>query len=348
VPADNSISSGGECGLAYKLLPSGAASPAAPYYSYAAGLMTVLSVSSELDMAPGAPQGLFLRAALAAIDRSVTPFVMIYMHRSPYVKPTSKAGTWPNYDTRFAGDYSAMLYFQRMLEPLLLQYRVDLIYSGHTHVTQRNCATANFTCALRATLASDGFFEYVQPPAPVSYVVGNLGANTDGVNTNAPPPWLDFESAAFAYARIVVRSATVLEVTLVDTLSGSVIDRSRIVKAPQPAPIAPTTAPEVNSGVVGGAVAVVLAVLAVAVWVFGSIKVRALLASLLLPRSYSPFSGDGAVTTANPRGGAAALAGVVVESPNLAAEAPAAAAPATMAAEARRARVEIAARSGAA
>jgi len=330
VPADNSISSGGECGLAYKILPSGSATPAAPYFVYAAGLMTVLSVSSELDMSPGSPQGVWLRAALAAIDRSVTPFVMLFMHRSPYVKPTSKAGAWPSYDPRYAGDYSAMLYFQAVLEPLLLQYQVDIFYTGHTHVTQRACATINFTCAMRPTLnRDDGFFVYAQPPAPVYFVVGNLGANTDGTNGNPSPPWLDFESAAFAYARIVVRSATVLEVTLVDTLSGSVIDRSRIVKAPQPAPIAPSSAPKGNGAAIGGGVAGVLAVVAIGVWAAGNARVRGLIS--LSSQRYVPFSGrDGAVAAANPGGGAAALDGVVV----------------VPSGEARRARVEAATRSG--
>ena len=323
MPADNSISSGGECGLAYKLLPAGAATPAAPYFAFAAGLMTVLSVSSELDMSAGSPQGLWLRAALAAVDRRATPFVMLYMHRPLYVKPTSKAGAWPSYDPRFAGDWSGMLYFNAVLEPLLGEFAVDLVYTGHTHVTQRACATRNFTCVQRpaASASGDGFVEYRAPAAPVYLVVGNLGANTDGTNANAAPPWLDFESAAFAYARVVVRSATVLEVTLVDTLSGAVIDRSRIVKAAQPPSAnAAGGAKKDDGAAIGGAVAGVLALAAVGVWVAGNARVRG-----LVGKRYANI-------VENPASSPRALTAVTVAAP------PDAVAPA----DARRARVESA------
>ncbi len=62
---------------------------------------------------------------------------------------------------------------------LLLQYSVDIAVSGHTHVTQRHCATKNFTCVANSTLAIDGVHEYVAPPAPIFYNLGNAGANSD-------------------------------------------------------------------------------------------------------------------------------------------------------------------------
>ena len=276
--------------------------------------MTVLSISSELDLAAGSPQGTWLRAALAAVDRSVTPFVMLYMHRSPYVKPTAKAGAWPKYDQKFAGDYSAMLYLNAVLEPLLLQFGVDLVYSGHTHVTQRACATINFTCVQRPSpsASGDGFLEYAAPDAPIYLVVGNLGANTDGVSSSFPPPWLEFESAAFAYARIVVRSATVLEVSLVDILSGTVIDRSRIVKAaPPPAASAAGAKKEVGAAI-GGAVAGVLALCAIGIWAARSARVRGLFGKL----AYAHFTETR--VTVNPASALpprVLLAGVVVAPP---------------------------------
>ena len=312
---------------------------------FSAGLMTVLSVSSELDMGADAPQGRWLRAALAAVDRRATPFVMVYMHRSLYVKPTAKAGAWPNYDPKFAGDWSAMQYFNAVLEPLLNEYGVDLVYTGHTHVTQRACATVNFTCAMRPSRGADGFAEYLMPANPVYYVVGNLGANTDSTNTNVAPPWLDFESASFAYARVVVRNATVLEVSLVDALSGAVIDRSRIVKAPAPAPapIAPAAKAGDSSAAIGGGVAAALALVAIGVWAAGNARVR----GLLLRKgggSYAPFGGRRATATA----AAAAPPPVVVvakrnpASPALAGVLVDGAGGSAAAADARRARVESA------
>jgi len=302
--------------------------------------LTVLSISSELDLAAGSPQGTWLRAALAAVDRSVTPFVMLYMHRSPYVKPTAKAGAWPKYDSKFAGDWSGMLYFNAVLEPLLVQFGVDLVYSGHTHVTQRACATLNFTCVQRPSpsASGDGFLEYSAPAAPVYLVVGNLGANTDGVSSSAPPPWLDFESAAFAYARVVVRSTTVLEVSLVDILSGAVIDRSRIVKAAPPPAASAAGAKKEDGAAIGGAVAGVLALGAIGIWAAGNARVHGLFGKL----AYTHFSETR--ETVNP---AAALpprvllTGVVVALPP---DAAAAVGPA----DARRARVASARALGAA
>lgn len=301
VPADNSISSGGECGLAYKLLPSGGATSAAPYYAFAAGLTTVVSITTELNLTAGSAQGEWLRATLAAIDRSVTPWVMVYGHRSPYVKP--KSGSWGNYDARYAGDWNSMQYFAAALEPLLLRYSVDLVYSGHTHVTQRNCATANFSCVQKPTpsASGDGFVEYTSPQAPVYLVVGNLGANTDGTNAaNTPPPWLDFESASFAYARVVVRSAAVLEVTLVDTGSGLAIDRSRIVKAAPLPPGNAAAAAKPSGAVIGASVAGALLAVGAIVVVASNSKARALLSRGRIATRYAPF--ETASAAANPAG----------------------------------------------
>ena len=71
-------------------------------------------------------------------------------HRSAYVDSATPgtASTW-------AGDLNVMQYQWANIEQLFRDYRVNLHYSGHTHVTQRHCASFQGACMQNATLSSD-------------------------------------------------------------------------------------------------------------------------------------------------------------------------------------------------
>ena len=244
-PGD-SISSGGECGVAWRLLPTASATPAAPWYAFRAGLTTLIAFSSEHDLAPGSPQHSWLEATLKSVDRSATPWVVVFGHRSVYVKPSAKSepNGWPYSDAKRAGDANVMQVFQASLEPLLAAYGVDVVYGGHTHVTQRMCASYRGKCETpSARNADDGFEEYAQPRFPVYFVLGSAGANFDITSPANPPPFLDWDAQAFAIGKIVVRNASILEVEIIDVRTGATIDRSRIVKD-HSSPLTPLPSPE--------------------------------------------------------------------------------------------------------
>ena len=51
------------------------------WYSYNVGNVHVLVFSTEHNFLPGSPQFTFIEADLAAVDRSVTPWVIVAGHR---------------------------------------------------------------------------------------------------------------------------------------------------------------------------------------------------------------------------------------------------------------------------
>jgi hypothetical protein len=221
----NSISSGGECGLAFKLLPCGGATPAAPWYSFAAGPVAVVVISSEHNVSAGSAQHAWLVAALAAVDRARTPWLITTTHRSAYVGSSAPDAGW-------ASDAQVMAYLREALEPLFDAYAVSMHFSGHTHVTQRHCASRAGACVAAASASPvDGAAEYVLPPATVYYSLGNGGATSSG---SAAAPFLLWRTPEFGYAVVTARSSTVLEIAIMDPLTGGVLDLSRIVQAPWP------------------------------------------------------------------------------------------------------------------
>jgi hypothetical protein len=82
--------SGGECGVATtRLLPQPVAagqSPAnQPWWSYSVGLMHFVGLSSEHNYTVGSAQYKWLEADLQAVDRNVTPWVVLNLHRAMYI-----------------------------------------------------------------------------------------------------------------------------------------------------------------------------------------------------------------------------------------------------------------------
>jgi hypothetical protein len=92
------------------------------WYSFDYGNVHWVSLSSEHDLAEGSPQQAFLLAALqaATANRGVVPWIVVSIHKPLYC---SAHGT--------PGGYAALL------EPLLLQYDVDLTIVGHMHAYER-------------------------------------------------------------------------------------------------------------------------------------------------------------------------------------------------------------------
>lgn len=77
---NTSVDSGGECGVAaitrYPMpLAAGATSAqASSWFNVSQGPLTVIMLNSELALESDTPQRLFFEAALAAVDRTVTPW----------------------------------------------------------------------------------------------------------------------------------------------------------------------------------------------------------------------------------------------------------------------------------
>jgi len=136
-------------------MPASPGSNGVFWYSFTSGNVHVAMISSEHDPSPGAPMGAWLAADLAAVDRAAVPWLFVGIHR-----PLVETEQYPS-------DYAVANGLRGILEPLLLEQRVDAVLAGHYHSFMRTAPIAG----LKRT-----------PGAPVHYTTGAAGASLD----NAP------------------------------------------------------------------------------------------------------------------------------------------------------------------
>ena len=151
----------GECGVpvSARFNGTGSAHPTVEgsngvfWYSFEEGLV---HMRSEHDWTRGSPQYAWLARDLASVDRAATPWVVLATHRMMYTT-----------QTREQGDYNVSLVFRREVEPLLRQYKVNLMLVGHQHSYERSCAAYAGKCV--------GAGEH----GTVHMVVGSAGASLE-------------------------------------------------------------------------------------------------------------------------------------------------------------------------
>lgn len=90
------------------------------WYAVELGSVHFTFYSSEHDMRPGSPQYEWLQADLSSVNRSATPWLVVGVHRPVY-------NGYNDSDTSIGRGQAALL------ESLFLQYKVDLVLSGHYH-----------------------------------------------------------------------------------------------------------------------------------------------------------------------------------------------------------------------
>lgn len=125
------------------------------WYSFDYGSVHVVQLSSEHDWTRGSTQHAWLAQDLAAVDRTVTPWVVLTTHRMLY---TTQLGE--------DADLAVALQFRAELEELLWTYKVNLVLVGHQHSYERSCAVRAGECT------PDGV-------GPVHVVVGSAGAGLE-------------------------------------------------------------------------------------------------------------------------------------------------------------------------
>ncbi|CAM9562615.1 unnamed protein product [Choristocarpus tenellus] len=150
--------SGGECGVptAWRfLMPGPASDPTldAPWYGFNFGPIHFTVMSTEHDFRTGSEQVRFLEADLAAVNRTLTPWVVFAGHRPMYVSSSGPGSdncvVTPKTAATAAGigegvapcghDQPVARLLRSEVEPLLLAHEVDLAVWGHHHSYQRTC-----------------------------------------------------------------------------------------------------------------------------------------------------------------------------------------------------------------
>lgn len=183
------------------------------YYSFTAGPVhfVMMDTESVLDTADvDATQVAWIQGDLAAVNRSVTPWVVASGHRPLYCSDNDKTQ---------CGIFSDVLRFQ--VEQTLYSNGVDLVLGAHEHGYERMFPTYNGA----ATSTN-----YNSPTAPV-YVVNGAAGNREGnENPAGNQPWSAAHSGAIGYAYIQVSSATALTYSFFGSANGTEIDTFTITK----------------------------------------------------------------------------------------------------------------------
>ena len=114
----------GECGVPFAQrfhMPSKYGGNGNFWYSFEYGPVRIVAISSEHDLSIGSAQRAWLRRTLHGIDRKVSPWVVVMMHRSIYGRTVAEA------------EQQVQNHLQTRLEPIFRRYRVNVVFSGHEH-----------------------------------------------------------------------------------------------------------------------------------------------------------------------------------------------------------------------
>ena len=93
------------------------------FHSFDVGGVHFAAFSTEHDYSTDSPQVAWLQKDLAAVDRKVTPWVVVFGHKPLY------CSTDDYYDCKVSGPQ----HIAPSIEPLLKAYHVDLYLAGHLH-----------------------------------------------------------------------------------------------------------------------------------------------------------------------------------------------------------------------
>lgn len=202
------------------------------YHSFNVGLAHVVMISSEVYFNV-LPHGLgllpqmyaWLEADLAAVDRSVTPWIITGEHRPIYCSANDdndECHTVSNFiRAGIAGQYG--------VEELLYRYGVEVNFAAHEHSYERNYPVYNYTW--NASLPADQ--QYIDFDRTVHILTGAAGCpeNEDPWQpANASNPFSAVRINDYGYGYLRILNATHLVWEYRDDETGAILDSVTLVK----------------------------------------------------------------------------------------------------------------------
>jgi len=186
------------------------------FYSFNLGPVHFISISTEFYyyLNYGLQQALnqfnWIEQDLATVDRSATPWVVIFGHRPMYCTNSDRKDC-SFLETRTRVGLPLLHWWG--LEDLLVKYGVDLAVWAHEHSYERLYPTYNRT----VVPSPNPDMPYVDPRAPVHVTTGSAGCREkhDGFLPD-PPVWSAFRTMQYGYTRMKVANATHLYLEQVD------------------------------------------------------------------------------------------------------------------------------------
>ncbi|KAJ7949288.1 Purple acid phosphatase [Quillaja saponaria] len=211
--------SGGECGVPYETyFPMPTTAKDKPWYSIEQASVHFTVMSTEHDWSANSEQYQWMKEDMASIDRSKTPWLIFMGHRPMY----SSSDGILSVDGKFV----------EVVEPLLLQNKVDLVLFGHVHNYERTCSVYQKQCKAMPKKDRNGVDTYDNRnySAPLHAVIGMAGFTLDKFPDKADS-WSLKRISEFGYVRA---HATKEEINLefVNSNTTEIEDSFRIIKNP--------------------------------------------------------------------------------------------------------------------
>lgn len=151
------------------------------YYSFEVAGAHVLMLGSYTDFNTGSSQYIWLKADLAKVDRSKTPWLIAVVH-----------APWYNSNSKHQGDGMQMM---KAMETILKEAQVDVLFAGHVHAYERT------TRVFKGQADACGI---------VHITIGD-GGNREGLAQtflDPKPDWSLYREASFGHGTLQVVNAT--------------------------------------------------------------------------------------------------------------------------------------------
>ncbi|OAE26722.1 hypothetical protein AXG93_3310s1210 [Marchantia polymorpha subsp. ruderalis] len=169
---------------------SGSTSPL--WYSIKRGPATIIVLSSYSAYGKYTPQYQWFLQTLEAVDRSVTPWLIILVH-----SPWYNSNSYHYYE----GETMRVIF-----EPFVVKYKVDIVFSGHVHAYERTYPVSNVEYNIVNGLCTPKN----DNSAPVYVVIGD-GGNVEGLSgtfTDPQPAYSAFREASFGHGLLEIQNHT--------------------------------------------------------------------------------------------------------------------------------------------
>lgn len=167
---------------------SGSTSPL--WYSIKRASAYVIVLSSYSAFGKYTPQTKWLEEELPRVNRSETPWLIVVMHSPLY--------------SSYVHHYMEGEPMRTIYEPLLVQHKVDVVFSGHVHAYERSERISNIAYNIVNGLCTP----VIDQSAPVYITIGD-GGNLEGLlteMTEPQPSYSAYREASFGHGTFDIKN----------------------------------------------------------------------------------------------------------------------------------------------
>jgi hypothetical protein len=183
------------------------------WYAVRRGPAHIIVLSSYSAYGKYTPQYVWLQAALKAVDRTVTPWLIVLVH-SPW---------YNSYNYHYMEGETMRVIF----EPFIVAAKVDVVFAGHVHAYERSYPVSN----IKYNITNGICTPQVDPTAPTYITIGD-GGNIEGLAANYTQPqpnYSAFREASFGHGLFDIKNRTTAVWTWHRNQDGEAVSADSIV-----------------------------------------------------------------------------------------------------------------------